>query len=332
MKLGKHEFKHGLSLAPMAGYTDSAMRILSHRFGAEFSTTEMVSAKAVTFGDEKTFSLAAVREEEGPVALQIFGSEPDVMARAAEILTAKELKDGFVRPFAIDINMGCPVNKIFKNGEGSALMRDPGRIEKIVRAVSGAADLPVTVKIRAGIDGEHRNAVECAIAAEEGGAAMITVHGRTRIEFYSGKADREIIKDVKNSVHIPVIANGDVQSGEDALSMLRDTGADGIAVGRGAVGNPFIFSEIIAALEKREYTPPTLREKIAIAKEQLSLSVLDKGERIAVAEARKQIASYFSSFRGAAALRAGINRAVNKDEVYRLLEKFEETCEKTQGE
>lgn len=332
MKLGKHEFKHGLSLAPMAGYTDSAMRILSHRFGAEFSTTEMVSAKAVTFGDAKTFSLAAVRKEEGPVALQIFGSEPDVMARAAEILTAKEPKDGFVRPFAIDINMGCPVNKIFKNGEGSALMRDPGRIEKIVRAVSGAADLPVTVKIRAGIDEEHRNAVECAIAAEEGGAAMITVHGRTRVEFYSGKADREVIKNVKNSVHIPVIANGDVQSGEDALSMLRDTGADGIAVGRGSVGNPFIFSEIIAALEKREYTPPTLREKIAIAKEQLSLSVLDKGERIAVAEVRKQIASYFSSFRGAAALRAEINRAVNKDEVYRLLEKFEETCEKTQGE
>ena len=323
MKFGKYEFKYGLSLAPMAGYTDSAMRVLSHRLGAEFSTTEMVSAKAVTFGDAKTFSLAAVRETEGPVALQIFGNEPDIMARSAEILMAREPAIGFVRPFAIDINMGCPVNKIFKNGEGSALMRDPRLIHRIVSAVSSAVDVPVTVKIRAGIDAESRNAVECAIAAEEGGAAMITVHGRTRVEFYTGKADREIIRDVKNSVHIPVIANGDVTSGDDALSMLRETGADGVAVGRGAVGNPFVFSEIRAALSGSEYTPPALREKIAVAKEQLRLSVADKGERIAVAEARKQIASYFQSFRGAAALRAEINRAVTEERVLELLSDFE---------
>lgn len=322
MKLGNYEFKYGISLAPMAGYTDSAMRVLCHRLGAEFSTTEMVSAKAVTFGDAKTFSLASVREAEGPVAIQIFGSEPDIMAKAAEILTKREPKDGVSRPFAIDINMGCPVNKIFKNGEGSALMRDPELIRRIVLAVSGAVNLPVTVKIRAGIDEKSRNAVECAEAAEDGGAAMITVHGRTRAEFYSGFADREIIREVKKGVRVPVIANGDVYSGADALAMLRDTGADGVAVGRGAVGNPFVFTEIKAALSGEPYTPPTLKEKIEIAKEQLSLSVLDKGERIAVAEARKQIASYFSSFRGAAALRAAINRATTEAEVLELLGSF----------
>ncbi len=325
MKLGNYEFKYGLSLAPMAGYTDSAMRQLSAELGAEYSTTEMVSAKAVTFGDIKTFALGAIRKEEGPVALQIFGSEPDVMARAVEILLAREPGDGYVRPFAIDINMGCPVNKIFKNGEGSALMRNPELIRKIVAAVSEVSPLPVTVKLRAGIDGETRNAPECAIAAEEGGATLITVHGRTRVEFYSGKADREIIKKVKKSVHIPVIANGDITTGESAVSMLRDTGADGIAVGRGAVGNPFVFSEIRAALDGSPYTPPTLHERVMTAEKQLRLAVLDKGERCAVMEARKQIASYFSDFRGAAALRAKINRAVCADDVLLLLSEFEKT-------
>ncbi len=312
----------------MAGYTDSAMRVLAARFGAEFSTSEMVSAKAVTFGDAKTFSLARVGEHEGPVAVQLFGSEPDVMARAAEILLAKEPAEGFVRPFAVDINMGCPVNKIFKNGEGSALMRDPELIRRIVLAVKGASPVPVTVKLRAGIDEKSRNAVECAQAAEDGGASLITVHGRTRVEFYSGRADREIIRNVKSSVHIPVIANGDVKSGADALAMLAETGADGVAVGRGAVGNPFVFAEIRAALAGEEYSRPSLSLRISTAAEQLGLSIPHKGEHTAVMEARKQIASYFTDFRGAAALRARINRAESADEVYGLLSAFEEESSK----
>ena len=296
-------------LAPMAGFSDRAMRRVCAEMGAEYSVTEMISAKAVTFGDKKTYSLANIKPDEGRVALQIFGSEPDIMARAAEILSTRDFGEGYVSPCAIDINMGCPVHKIFSNGEGSALMRDPDLIYRITKAVRENTDLPVTVKHRAGVDEKSLNAVECAMAAESGGASLITVHGRTRVQMYSGTVDREIIKNVKQSVHIPVIANGDILSGEDALTMLSYTGADGIAIGRGAVGNPFIFREIIAALEDKTFTPVTLEEKVDVALWQLRLAIEDKGERVAVPEARKQIASYLHSFRGAAAIRAKINQA-----------------------
>jgi nifR3 family TIM-barrel protein len=319
MKLGDLDLKYVLSLAPMAGYTDRAMRVICRRHGCEYSVTEMVSAKAVVFGDKKTFSLAAVRDDEGPVILQIFGSEPDVMARGAGILLNAAHTGRCASPVAIDINMGCPVKKIFSNGEGSSLMRDPDLIYRIVKAVRENIDIPVTVKMRAGISKESRNAPVCAIAAEEAGASLITVHGRTRDEMYTGTADRLIIADVKKSVHIPVIANGDVRSGEDAVLMLRDTGADGIAVGRGAVGNPFIFREIKCALSKEPYAPPTQSERVETALEHIRLAVEDKGETIAVPEARKQIASYFSSFRGASKLRAEINRATTLSEVERIL-------------
>ena len=296
-------------LAPMAGFSDRAMRRVCAEMGAEYSVTEMISAKAVTFGDKKTYSLANIKPDEGRVALQIFGSEPDIMARAAEILSTRDFGEGYVSPCAIDINMGCPVHKIFSNGEGSALMRDPDLIYRITKAVRENTDLPVTVKHRAGVDEKSLNAVECAMAAESGGASLITVHGRTRVQMYSGTVDREIIKNVKQSVHIPVIANGDILSGEDALTMLSYTGADGIAIGRGAVGNPFIFREIIAALEDKTFTPVTLEEKVDVALWQLRLAIEDKGERVAVPEARKQIASYLHSFRGAAAIRAKVNQA-----------------------
>ena len=309
MKIGNQELKHGLFLAPMAGFSDRAMRRVCTEMGAEYSVTEMISAKAVTFGDKKTYSLANIKPDEGRVALQIFGSEPDIMARAAEILSTRDFGEGYVSPCAIDINMGCPVHKIFSNGEGSALMRDPDLIYRITKAVRKNTDLPVTVKHRAGVDEKSLNAVECAMAAESGGASLITVHGRTRAQMYSGTVDREIIKNVKQSVHIPVIANGDILSGEDALTMLSYTGADGIAIGRGAVGNPFIFREIIAALEDKTFTPVTLEEKVDVALWQLRLAIEDKGERVAVPEARKQIASYLHSFRGAAAIRAKINQA-----------------------
>lgn len=318
VKIGDSLLKYGLMLAPMAGFSDRAMRCLASRYGAEWCVTEMVSAKATVFGDKKTRLLSRIREDEGRVALQIFGSEPDVMARAAEIL-ATTAEDGCVLPSAIDINMGCPVNKIFSNGEGSALMRSPELIYDIVRAVRGAIDIPTTVKIRAGIDRSHLNAVECALAAESAGAALICVHGRTRSEMYSGSVDREIIKNVKKSVKIPVIANGDITSGEDALLMLRETGADGIAVGRGAVGNPFIFEEIIAALRGEEYTPRGIGERAECALLQLRTASLDKGERVAVPEARKQIALYLKGFRGAATLRAEINRAETYSEVEKII-------------
>lgn len=303
----------------MAGYTDRAMRLSSHLGGAEFSVTEMVSAKAVVFGDKKTFNLARIRADEGKVALQIFGSEPDVMARGAEILIEKAEQMGGVKPLALDINMGCPVNKIFSNGEGSALMKNPELIEKIVGSVSKAVDIPVTVKIRAGIDAEHINAVECALAAESGGAKLVVVHGRTKSQLYGGSADREIIKNVKNSVQIPVIANGDIVDAESALAMLDETGADGIMIGRAAVGNPFIFEEIKAALEGKAYTPPSLEERVKAALFELKTAVDDKGEAFAIPEARKKIALYFKGFRGSAILRAGINSATTYAETEKII-------------
>lgn len=313
MRIGNTELSGGLILAPMAGFSDRAMRLTCRAYGAEYIVTEMVSAKAVTFGDKKTERIARIGEDEGAVALQLFGSEPDVLARATEIMSCGV--QGYLPPVAIDINMGCPVNKIFSNGEGSALMRDPDLIYRIVRATVGATDLPVTVKLRAGVDREHMNALECALAAEEGGAAAIALHGRTRVEFYSGRADREIIANVKKSLHIPLIANGDITSGEEALDMLRVTGADALMIGRGAIGNPFVFAEIKAALSGEKYTPPSVEERAECALAELRLAIEDKGERVAVPEARGRIAMYIRAFRGAAQIRAAVNRATSYDEV-----------------
>ena len=312
IRLNKIELKHGLCLAPMAGYSDRAMRLVCHKHGAEYSVTEMVSAKAVVYGDQKTHALARIMPGEGHVSLQIFGSEPEIMAQAAHILSNP--KEG-VRPVAIDINMGCPVNKIFSNGEGSALMKNPELIFRITKAVAESTDIPTTVKIRAGVNKNSINAVECALAAEEGGASMICIHGRTREQMYGGLADREIIRNVKSALHIPLIANGDIIDGESAVAMLRDTNADGIAIGRGAVGNPFIFREIISAIEGTEFVEPTLEERIDTALLQLRTAIEEKGERIAIPEARKQIALYLRSFRGAARIRAEINRSLTYSDV-----------------
>lgn len=316
LTLGKLNLKHGLCLAPMAGYTDRAMRLLCHEYGAEYSVTEMVSAKAVVYNDKKTFSLAKISADEGPVAIQIFGSEPEIMAQAAQILLASPEGKSAA---SIDINMGCPVNKIFGNGEGSALMKNPDLIFKITKAVSTAIDIPTTVKIRAGISKQSINAVECALAAEEGGASLLCIHGRTREQMYGGIADREIIKNVKSSLHIPLIANGDIVDAASALAMLKETNADGIAVGRGAVGNPFIFSEITAALEGGNYAPPSIEERIEAALRQLKTAIEDKGERVAIPEARKQIALYLRSFHGAARIRAEINRSLTYTQVEKAL-------------
>ncbi len=321
IKIGKNTLDFGLVLSPMAGFTDRAFRLLAREGGAEWLVTEMVSAKATVYGDKKTAALARIRPDEGPVAVQIFGSEPDIMARAAEILS-RGCGGEYVPPAAIDINMGCPVHKIFSNGEGSALMRSPDLIYKIVSATVGACNIPVTVKLRLGVDRENINATECAAAAEAAGAAMICLHGRTRTEMYSGKADYAEIAKVKKSLHIPLVANGDVASLESALAAFRETGADGIAIGRGAVGNPFLFTEISAFMRGENYTPPTKEERAKIALRQLRIAIEDKGERIAVAEARKQIAMYFTASPGVAKMRAKINLAVTYSEVEDIISKY----------
>lgn len=321
MNIGKANLKYGLMLGPMAGFSDRAMRCVCRKFGAEYAVTEMVSAKAVCYGDQKTCKLARILPDEGPVGLQIFGSEPDIMAEGAARLL-QNVGEGEARPVAVDLNMGCPVHKIYSNGEGSALMRDPDRIRRIVSAVKSAIDLPVTVKMRAGIAPDTVNAVECALAAEEGGASCVTVHGRTRVQMYSGKADREIIKKVKDSLHIPVIANGDIDSAEAALTMLHDTGADGLMIARAAVGNPFLFREIAAALAGERIPCFSPEERRETALSQLRLAMEEKGERTAVSEARKQIAVYFTGIRGCAALRDAINRSDTYREVEDAMDAF----------
>ena len=307
MRIGNTELTHGLVLAPMAGFSDRAMRYICARHGAEYTVSEMVSARAVVYNDKKTFRLAKLGEDEGTSAVQIFGSEPDIMAQAAHTLSLGGY--GGVRPAAIDINMGCPVKKIFTNSEGASLMAHPELIYSIVKAVSENIDIPCTVKLRAGIDEQHKNAVECALAAESGGAACVAVHGRTRAQMYAGVADRGIIADVKRALHIPVIANGDITDAASAVAMLKETGADAVMIGRGALGNPFIFEEITAALEGKSYTPPTVAQRCETALLQLRVAIEDKGEQIAIREARGQIALYLKSFHGAASLRAMINRA-----------------------
>lgn len=308
LTIGNTHFPHGLSLAPLAGFTDHAMRALCHAYGAEYSVSEMISAKAVCYGDKKTPTLARLFEKDGPTAIQLFGSEPAFMAEAAKRLYAMSEEAG-VLPFAFDINMGCPVPKVAGNGEGSALMKAPALAAEIVRAMKDATPLPVTVKIRAGWDESNKNAPELAKMLEAAGAAAICVHGRTRAEMYSGRADLAVIAAVKVAVQIPVIGNGDVTDGASALRMLRECGCDGIAVGRGAVGNPFVFEEIAAALEGRAYIPPTGKARYAAAVAQLRLRAEEKGERTAVLESRKQMAAFLHDFRNAPAARARIHEA-----------------------
>lgn len=320
MKIGDITLKHGLFLAPLAGYTDYAMRAVCREMGAEMVVSEMVSSRALCYHDTKTPALARVGREELPMAVQIFGCEPAFMAEAAKMVEGG--MGGGVRPTAIDINMGCPVKKIVSAGDGSALMKTPSLVYEIVRAVVGAVSLPVTVKIRAGWDEGHKNAVEVAKAAEAGGASLITVHGRTRTQLYSGKADLAIIGEVKASVSVPVVGNGDIRCAADALTMRKQTGCDGVMVGRGAVGNPFVFEEIAAALEGREYLPPTLKEKLSVALRQMRLAATDKGETVGVRETRKQLCEYLRGVRGAVAMRLSLMKAEGLSEIEELTEKF----------
>lgn len=301
--------------APMAGVGDSAFRTICMRHGADGVTSEMISAKATVFGDKKTLQLAKRTDEEAPFALQIFGSEPDIMARGAKILSDS------ARPDSIDINMGCPVNKIVKNGEGSALMRDPALVYEIVARVTDAVyPLPVTVKLRRGFSEKQINAVEVALMAEKGGASMITVHGRTRDQFYSPPVDLETIKAVKEAVSCEVVGNGDIVSGESAKEMLDVTGCDHLMIGRGALGRPWIFNEIKSYLYGTPMplipTGDTLREAIIT---HLDLAVSLKGEKQAIMESRAQIAWYVKGIKGAAAIRQRINSAMTRAAVVEIL-------------
>lgn len=319
MKIRSIDIPHGLCLAPLAGVSDRAFRIISKSHGAEYLCSEMVSAAAICYGDKKTPKLCEFGENEEPIALQLFGSRPDFVSEAARRIAAGELADYVRIPDAIDINMGCPVRKIVSNGEGSALMRDIPLAAKIVNETVKAVDIPVTVKIRAGFDEENKNAPEMAKALEDAGASMICIHGRTRSQMYSGKADLDIIAAVKNAVKIPVVGNGDIFSAEAAKQMLLKTGCDGIMIARGAMGNPWIFDELTAFFEGREYTPPSTKEIINEAIRHLDLMCKFKEEQFAIPEARKIMSYYIHDISGASAARGKINTARSADEVKEIM-------------
>ena len=299
--IGGVSLKNNVILAPMAGVSDLPFRLLCSRQGAAMVCTEMVSAKAIFYKNRNTEELLAIHPQEGPVSLQLFGSDPDIVSEMA-----KKIEE---RPFAVlDLNMGCPVPKVVNNGEGSALMKNPVLAGKIIESTVRAIQKPVTVKIRKGFDEAHVNAVEIARIAQESGAAAVAVHGRTREQYYSGKADWDIIAQVKQAVSIPVLGNGDVTDGESAKKMLRDTGCDGILVGRAAQGNPWIFRELTAALEGREIPArPGMEELYEMIVEHALLSREYKGEYIAVREMRKHMAWYTTGLPHSSRLRKRIN-------------------------
>ncbi len=318
MNVKEYNFKYGLFLAPMAGVTDRAYRSLCVRYGAELVTTELVSAKAVTMGDERTFRLASLTEEELPGAIQIFGSDPDVMGEAAYKLMS-------LSPDMIDINMGCPVHKIVRNGEGCALMQDVEKAGKIVESVVKSVSVPVTVKMRIGMDENSLNAPELALACQQAGAAMVTVHGRTRNKMYSGSSDCGEIRRVKNTVSIPVVASGDVGLTLKANDAYSLTGADGLAVGRAAMGAPWIFAYLKDDIDGVSRRSIPDEEKLSVIKEHIDRLLFFEGER-ALCQMRTHLAWYTKGLKGSAALRREINTAVTKEDFYTLAESIFTPC------
>ena len=311
-KIGNLELASPWVLAPLAGFTDAVMRTLCEEQGAALTYTEMVSAKGLYYGGSKTSDLTYIPEGAGPTAIQIFGSEPEIMAFAARELD--RLKNE-----VLDINMGCPVPKVVRNGDGSALMRDPGLVCDIVKAVTSATEKPVTVKIRKGFD--TANAVEVALAAQEGGASAVCVHGRTREQYYSGVVDRNIIKDVKEALSIPVIASGDVTDAASGMSMLAETGCDMVMIGRGALGNPWIFRELDAAYKGLDIPPrPSDEERTAMMLRHLEMLCGLKGETTGVKEFRKYIIRYTKGMHGAVAVRRRANDVLSLKEMKEVIQ------------
>lgn len=315
MKIGNIFFKHGLFLAPMAGVADGAFRKMCKKYGAECVTTEMISAKALVYGDKKTEQLAHIEDCERPCALQLFGSDPETMAKAARLALR-------FSPDLLDINMGCPVHKVVRSGDGSALMKNPALAYAIVKSVTEeiGGEIPVTVKIRTGFDAEHKNAPEVALRVQEAGASAVTVHGRTREQMYAPPCDLETVAAVKRVLSIPVIGNGDIFSVRDAQKMLSVTGCDGIMVGRGALGNPYLFFELLSYFENQTQAPKqTLPERMRDIEEHMRLLIEEKGEHTAAVECRKHLAWYTKGLRGAAELRDIIHHTEKVEDTLALL-------------
>ncbi len=314
MRIATLETENDVFVAPMAGVTDFAYRTILHGMGAGMLYTEMVSAKALYYGDRKTKSLMKTGEQVGTVGIQIFGSEPAVMAYGAQC--AEQMGCSLV-----DINMGCPVPKVTGNGDGSALMKSPVLAGKIVEAVKRAVSVPVTAKIRSGWDAQHINAPEMARILQESGADAVTVHGRTKEQMYRGKADWNVIAKVKQAVHIPIIGNGDVMRAQDAASIIKQTGCDGVMLARGIMGNPWLVRQCVQQLCGQQPEWPNQEEKIQMAMRHVALLVETKGETIGILEARGHLSWYLKGMHGAAQAREQINRAKQFNEIEEILQK-----------
>ena len=316
MQIGEIKLAAPLALAPMAGITDLPFRLICRRLGCGMTVSEMVSAKGLLYKNVKTTEMLRIDDGERPTAIQLFGSVPEELAEAARMVEASSAD-------MIDFNMGCPVPKIVNNGEGSALMKQPQLAHDILAAMVKAVKIPVTVKFRAGWDDSNRNAVEIAKAVEAAGVSAVAVHGRTRQQFYEGKADWGIIAEVKQAVKVPVFGNGDIFTVEDGLRMLAETGVDGLMIGRGADGNPWIFRELAAVLRGEERpAAPSLQERLAQAAEHLDMLIDYKGEHISVKEMRRHISAYLKGLPHAAEFRGRFHKVDTREQFMELLAEY----------